>query len=112
LGSTVRGLWFERNGGGQVASALLYFGTANAGPYDLRQLGPGVGDALFTATIIAINPDTGRMAWYFQTTPGDHWDFDAVQKLILADLTIDGQSRHVIMQANKNGFFYVLERKR
>jgi quinohemoprotein ethanol dehydrogenase len=89
----------------------LYFGTANAAPYDLRQLGPGVGDALFTATIIAINPDTGRMAWYFQTTPGDHWDFDAVQKLILADLTIDGQSRHVIMQANKNGFFYVLERE-
>src|SRR6516162_176203 len=90
---------------------LLYFGTANAAPYDLRQLGPGVGDALFTATIIAINPDTGRLAWYFQTTPGDHWDFDAVQKLILADLTIDGQSRHVIMQANKNGFFYVLDRE-
>ena len=70
-----------------------------------------MGDALFTATIIAINPDTGRMVWYFQTTPGDHWDFDAVQKLILADLTINGRSRHVIMQANKNGFFYVLDRE-
>ena len=90
---------------------LVYFGTANAAPYDLRQLGPGEGDALFTATIIAINPDTGRMAWYFQTTPGDHWDFDSVQKLILADLNIDGQERRVIMQANKNGFFYVLDRE-
>jgi quinohemoprotein ethanol dehydrogenase len=89
---------------------LLYFGTANAAPYDLRQLGPGVGDALFAATIIALNPDTGRMAWYFQTTPGDHWDYDSVQKLILTDLTIDGQKHSVIMQANKNGFFYVLDR--
>jgi quinohemoprotein ethanol dehydrogenase len=89
---------------------LLYFGTANAAPYDLRLLGPGQSDALFTATIIAINPDTGRMAWYFQTTPGDHWDFDSVQKLILADLNINGERRRVIMQANKNGFFYVLDR--
>ena len=90
---------------------LLYFGTANAAPYDLRLLGPGQFDALFTATIIAVNPDTGRMAWYFQTTPGDHWDFDSVQKLLLADLNINGQKRRVIMQANKNGFFYVLDRE-
>ncbi len=90
---------------------LLYFGTANAAPYDLRQLGPGEGDALFTATIIAVNADTGRMAWHYQTTPGDHWDFDAVQKMILADLNIEGQRRRVIMQANKNGFFYVLDRE-
>ncbi len=90
---------------------LLYFGTANAAPYDLRLLGPGQSDALFTASIIAVHPDTGRMAWYYQTTPGDHWDFDSVQKMILADLKIDGTSRHVIMQANKNGFFYVLDRE-
>jgi quinohemoprotein ethanol dehydrogenase len=90
---------------------LLYFGTANAAPYDLRQLGPGEGDALFTATIIAVNADTGRMAWHYQTTPGDHWDFDSVQKMILADLNIEGQRRRVIMQANKNGFFYVLDRE-
>jgi quinohemoprotein ethanol dehydrogenase len=90
---------------------LIYFGTANAAPYDLRQLGPGMGDALYTASIIAVNADTGRMAWYYQTTPGDHWDFDAVQKLILADLNVDGQPRRVIMQANKNGFFYLLDRQ-
>jgi quinohemoprotein ethanol dehydrogenase len=90
---------------------LLYFGTANAAPYDLRLLGPDQTDALFTASIIAVHPDTGRMAWYYQTTPGDHWDFDSVQKMILADLNIDGASRRVIMQANKNGFFYVLDRE-
>jgi len=90
---------------------LLYFGTGNAAPYDLRQLGPGPSDALFTASILALNADTGRLAWHYQTTPGDHWDFDAVQNLILADLPIGGTTRPVIMQANKNGFFYVLDRK-
>jgi quinohemoprotein ethanol dehydrogenase len=75
---------------------LVYFGTANA---------------LFTATIVALHADTGLMAWYYQTTPGDHWDFDAVQYLILADLKIDGATRRVVMQANKNGFFYVLDRE-
>ena len=89
---------------------LVYFGTANAAPYDLRQLGPAQGDTLYTASIIALHADTGRMAWYYQTTPRDSWDFDAVQKLILADLAIGGTTRHVILQANKNGFFYVLDR--
>jgi quinohemoprotein ethanol dehydrogenase len=90
---------------------LLYFGTGNAAPYDLRKLGPGNGDMLFACSILALDPDNGRMAWYYQTTPGDKWDYDATQKLVLADLTIDGQLRHVIMQANKNGFFYVLDRE-
>jgi quinohemoprotein ethanol dehydrogenase len=90
---------------------LVYFGTANAAPYDLRQLGPGPTDALFTATILALHAKTGRVAWHYQTTPGDHWDFDATQKLILADLPVDGSRRPVVMQANKNGFFYVLDRE-
>jgi quinohemoprotein ethanol dehydrogenase len=90
---------------------LLYFGTGNAAPYDARKLGPNNGDDLFTCSILAVNPDTGSMAWYYQTTPGDHWDYDAVQKLVLADLDIDGRQRQVVMQANKNGFFYVLDRK-
>jgi quinohemoprotein ethanol dehydrogenase len=90
---------------------LFYFGTGNAAPYDARLLGPDNGDHLFTASILALNADTGQMAWYYQTTPRDRWDFDAVQKFILADLPIDGTTRHVIMQANKNGFFYVLDRK-
>jgi quinohemoprotein ethanol dehydrogenase len=109
----------EFNGGGTAwdgfaydpALNLVYFGTANAAPYDLRQLGPAKLDGLYTASIIALNATTGRMAWYYQTTPRDSWDYDSVQKLILAELPIDGANQSVIMQASKNGFFYVLDRK-
>ena len=90
---------------------LVYFGTANAAPYDLRQLGPAKLDSLFTASIVALDAATGHLVWYYQTTPRDSWDFDSVQKLILADLPFDGSQRSVIMQASKNGFFYVLDRK-
>ena len=89
---------------------LVYFGTANAAPYDSRQLGPSNPDELFTASILAVHADSGRLAWHYQATPHDHWDFDAVQKLVMADLTVSGQTRHTIMQANKNGFFYILDR--
>ncbi|MDP9082749.1 MAG: PQQ-dependent dehydrogenase, methanol/ethanol family [Pseudomonadota bacterium] len=109
----------EFNGGGtawdgfayDAALNLVYFGTGNAAPYDLRQLGPARLDSLFTASIIALNASTGRMAWYYQTTPRDSWDYDSVQKLILAEMPIDGTDTPVIMQASKNGFFYVLNRK-
>jgi quinohemoprotein ethanol dehydrogenase len=90
---------------------LVYFGTANAAPYDLRQLGGEKLDSLYATCIIALDAATGRMAWYYQETPHDSWDYDAVQKLILADIMIDGAPRAVIMQASKNAFFYVLERK-
>ncbi len=90
---------------------LVYFGTANAAPYDLRQLGPAKLDSLFAASIVAVDATTGRMAWYYQTTPRDSWDYDSVQKLILADMQFDGTAHPVIMQASKNGFFYVLDRK-
>ncbi len=90
---------------------LVYFGTSNPAPYDLRAVAGASQDALFTASIIALHAETGRLAWYYQTTPGDHWDFDATQKLVLADLVINGATRAVIMQANKNGFFYVLDRR-
>lgn len=90
---------------------LVYFGTANAAPYDLRLLGPTHSDALYTASIVALHSDTGRMAWYYQTTPEDHWDYDATQKMILTDLTLDGAHRAVLMQASKNGYFYVLDRE-
>lgn len=90
---------------------LVYFGTANAAPYDLRLVGPSKLDSLFTASILALHASTGHLAWYYQTTPHDSWDYDAVQKMILADLPVNGASRQVIMQASKNGFFYVLDRK-
>jgi quinohemoprotein ethanol dehydrogenase len=90
---------------------LVYFGTGNASPYDPRQLGPSNGDELFAACILAVHADSGRLAWHYQTTPHDRWDFDSVQKLVMADMTVDGHPRHVIMQASKNGFFYVLDRE-
>jgi len=90
---------------------LVYFGTANSAPYDGRQVGPKPMDHLYTASILALDATSGRMAWYYQTTPYDHWDYDAVQKMVFARLTIGGKPRDVLMQANKNGFFYVIDRK-
>ena len=110
----------EFNGGGTAWDGfaydptlnLVYFGTANAAPYDLRQLGPAKLDSLFTASIIALDASTGRMAWYYQTTPHDSWDYDCGPEIGSggnADRRCDRRS--VIMQASKNGFFYVLDRK-
>ena len=82
---------------------LVYFGTANAAPYDLSVVGKGQFDALYTASILAVHGKTGRLAWHYQTTPHDEYDFDAVQKLVLSDLSVNGQNRKVIMQASKNG---------
>ena len=66
---------------------------------------------MYICSIIAVKPETGKFVWYFQTTPGDEWDYDAIADLVLADLKIDGKVRHVIMQAPKNGYFYVIDRK-
>ena len=90
---------------------LLYVGTGNGGPWNRAIRSPSGGDNLFLASILALNPDTGRLVWYYQTTPSEAWDYTATQKLILADLKIDGRMRGVLMQAPKNGFFYVLDRK-
>jgi len=65
---------------------------------------------LYVASIIAVKPETGEYKWHFQMVPGDSWDFDSVQQIMLADITVKGQTRKVLMQANKNGFYYVLDR--
>lgn len=90
---------------------LLYVGVGNAGPADPRVRNPGGGDSLFVSSILALRPDTGRLVWWYQTTPGDQWDFTATQTMTLADITLDGVRRKVLMQAPKNGFFYVLDRR-
>jgi quinohemoprotein ethanol dehydrogenase len=90
---------------------LVYFGTGNAAPDDQPDRSPNGGDNLYAASVIALHADTGRMAWYYQTVPGDKWDYDDVQSFILEDLRINGQLRKVIMQAAKNGYFYVIDRK-
>src|SRR5580692_6054371 len=116
---TWSGEWWKLGGGGPVWDAisydptlnLLYFGTGNGVQWARSARSAGQGDNLYLASIIALNADTGDYAWHYQATPGEEWDFDAVQQLILADLKVDGKLRQVLMQANKNGFFYVLDRK-
>ncbi len=89
---------------------LLYVGTGNSAIYDREVRSPGGGDNLFVASILALRPDTGRLVWHYQTVPGEQWDYTATQHMILADLELDGRPRKVLMQAPKNGFFYVLDR--
>ena len=115
---TWRGRWWEVGGGGTVWDAmaydpelrLLYVGTGNGSPWARQIRSPGGGDNLYLSSILALRPDTGELVWHFQTTPGDNWDYTATQHLILADLEIDGRPRKTILQAPKNGFFYVLDR--
>jgi len=89
---------------------LLYAGVGNGTPYDRDKRSPGGGDNLFLASILAVRPDTGELVWHYQTVPGEGWDYTATQHLLLADLELDGEPRKVLMQAPKNGFFYVLDR--
>jgi quinohemoprotein ethanol dehydrogenase len=90
---------------------LIYFGTGNASPYQVVDVDRAGLDELYVASILAVRADSGELAWHYQPTPGDAWDYDSTAKLVLADLTIGAQRRSVLMQANKNGFFYVLDRR-
>ncbi len=113
------GEWWKVGGGGTAWDSiaydpeldLLYFGVGNGSPWSRKLRSPGGGDNLFLSSIVAVRPDTGEYVWHYQTTPGDSWDYTATQHMILAELQINGRQRKVIMQAPKNGFFYVLDRK-
>ena len=118
---TWKGRWWEMGGGGTVWETiaydpkldLVYIGTGNGVPWTRKLRSPGGGDNLYIASIVALKADTGEYAWHYQTTPGEVWDYDATAQLMLADLAVEsagGPARPVIMQANKNGFFYVLDR--
>jgi quinohemoprotein ethanol dehydrogenase len=89
---------------------LIYIGVGNSSPYQKYDRSPGGGDNLYLSSIVALNAHTGQLAWYYQTTPADQWDYTATQKLVLADMKIGGRLRKIIMQAPKNGYFYVLDR--
>jgi quinohemoprotein ethanol dehydrogenase len=112
------GEWWEIGGGGTVWNSIVYdpdfnnvyLGVGNGAPWTRAIRSPGGGDNLFLASIVALDADTGVMKWYYQTTPGDNWDYTAVQDMMLADMEVDGQQRKVLMQAPKNGFFYVIDR--
>jgi PQQ-dependent dehydrogenase (methanol/ethanol family) len=121
------GRWTRDGGGGTVWDSIVYdepnnqivFGVGNASPWNaaLRDPDgpktPGGGDNLFVSSIVAVNADTGTYNWHYQTTPRDNWDYTATQTIILADLPNgpDGAKQRVVMQAPKNGFFYVLDAK-
>ena len=116
------GKWKTEGGGGTVWDSIIYdtvndsviFGVGNASPWNADIRDPeGNGDNFFLSSIVAVDADTGKYKWHFQTTPRDQYDFTATQSLILADLPIgdDGAKRRVVMQAPKNGFYYVIDAK-
>jgi alcohol dehydrogenase (cytochrome c) len=95
---------------------LIYFGASNAAPWGASGRGPDKSDYgnftnLYTASTLALDADTGKIAWHYQTTPYDTWDYDGVNELVLADLDINGKKTPVGLKADRNGFFYVLNRQ-
>lgn len=113
------GAWKTDGGGGTVWDSVIYdevndsviFGVGNGSPWNQRLRDPSGLDNLFLSSIVAVDADTGEYKWHFQTTPGDNWDYTATQTLIIAELPLgdDGADRRVVMQAPKNGFFYVID---
>ncbi len=113
------GKWWEAGGGGTAWDTLsfdpelnlMYVGTGNGSPWARSKRSPAGGDNLYLASIVALNPDTGKYVWHYQETPGDSWDYTSTQPMILADIPIDGKTRKVILHAPKNGFFFVIDRR-
>ncbi len=112
------GKYWEAGGGGTAWDTmafdpelnLMYIGTGNGSPWAHSKRSPGGGDNLYLSSIVALDPDTGQYKWHYQETPGDNWDYTATQPMILADLTLEGKKRKVILHAPKNGFFFVIDR--
>ena len=120
IAATWTGKWWENGKGGGTAwdsfafdpeLNLLYIGVGNAANWNQKTRSPEGGDNLFVSSIVAVDADTGDYVWHYQTTPGDNWDYTATQHMILAEIELGGKQRNVIMQAPKNGFFYVIDRK-
>jgi quinohemoprotein ethanol dehydrogenase len=112
------GKYWQTGGGGTVWDSIvydqeldqLYIGVGNGSPWNHKVRSEGKGDNLFLSSIVALDPDTGAYRWHYQETPGESWDFTATQTITLATLAIDGKPRKVLMQAPKNGFFFVVDR--
>lgn len=113
------GQWWKYGGGGTAWDSfaydpklnLIYIGTGNGSPLSWHFRSEGKGDNLFLSSIVAVKADSGEYVWHYQMVPGEDWDFTSTMPMMLADLKIKGRTRQVIMQAPKNGFFYVLDRK-
>ncbi len=114
---TWTGEWWTIGGGGTVwdsfvydaTTDLIYIGVGNGSPWNANDRSPKGGDNLYLSSIVAVKADTGEYVWHYQTTPWETWDYTATQQITIADLEIDGAKRHVLMQAPKNGYFYVLD---
>ncbi|MCV0394411.1 MAG: PQQ-dependent dehydrogenase, methanol/ethanol family [Rhizobiaceae bacterium] len=115
---TWTGEWWKYGGGGTVWDSIVYdpeqdyfyLGVGNGAPWNRDIRSPDGGDNLFLSSIVAVKADTGEYVWHYQGTPGDTWDFTATQQIMMLDLEIDGEMRKTLVQAPKNGFFYVIDR--
>lgn len=120
IAKTWSGEWWQLGGGGGTVwdsmaydpeLDLLYIGVGNAGPWNRYLRNPEGKDNLFTASIVALRPDTGEYVWHYQETPNDGWDYTSTQHIILADIIWQGELRQVILHAPKNGFFFIVDRR-
>lgn len=115
---TWTGEWWKHGGGGTVWNAItydkelnrVYLGTGNGSPWNHKIRSPGGGDNLFLCSIVALDATTGDYIWHYQINPAETWDYNSANEMILADLPVNGETRKVLMQVPKNGFFYVLDR--
>ncbi len=115
---TWAGDWWKYGGGGTVWNAMTYdastdsiiLGVGNGSPWNHKVRSQGKGDNLFLASVVALDAKTGTYKWHYQVNPGETWDYNASMDMELADITIDGKLRQVLMTAPKNGFFYVIDR--
>jgi NAD(P)-dependent dehydrogenase (short-subunit alcohol dehydrogenase family) len=115
---TWTGEWWKHGGGGNTWNGFtydpefnrIYIGTGNGSPWNRNIRSPGGGDNLFLCSIVALDADTGKYAWHYQTTPGETWDYNSNMDIVLADLTIAGKPVKALLHAPKNGFFYVIDR--
>jgi quinohemoprotein ethanol dehydrogenase len=118
VAGTWTGEWWKHGGGAAAWNAItydpdfnrIYVGTGNGTPMNWKLRSPGGGDNLFVASVVALDADSGRYLWHYQTTPGDSWDYDSANDMTLATLNIDGATRKVMLHAAKNGFMYVIDR--
>jgi len=114
---TWNGNWWDLGGGGSTWDGLTYdpetnlllIGVGNGAPWNPLVRSPGGGDNLFLNSIVAVDADTGEYVWHFQEIPAEEWDYDAVQQITIADIEVDGEMRHIAMQAAKSGYYYMLD---
>ena len=116
--TTWNGEWWKHGGGGTVWNAItydaefnhIYLGTGNGTPWNQRIRSPGGGDNLYLCAIVALDADTGKYKWHYQTVPGETWDFTSTMDIVLADINVHERDLKVLMHAPKNGFFYIINR--